>query len=489
LTTPWNRLRVGNTVGAFADNVSTMPSVDDLTTAVTGSTTVPEGERAAAVDAPADPPGDTPGQRMTGFPPVRESLVTIENWQDEPNLRWAFRHMREIVPSHAIHADRHTTRDLELSSRPTALTASVTRLDGTLTTAEDVFATTWTDALLILQDGKIVDERYYHDMTSRTPHLLMSVTKSIVGCVAGILTERGLLDPVAPITKYVPEAATSGYGGAEVRHLLDMRTGVRFRETYTAPEAEVRVMERSMGWRPRLDEDPIGMYEYLTTLSQDNIHGGPFAYRSADTDMLGWVCERASGMRMADLISTLVWIPMGASRDAEIACDPVGSAIHDGGASAVARDVARFGQMLLQDGMIDGVQVVPASWLLDSHNPGKDVREAFAQTDNESVLPGGWYRNKFWFVPGSQGTALVCLGIHGQMVYVNKATGTVGVKLSSWPQAQNVGYLVDTLRAFAAVCAQLKTAAPHAPAPDTAEHDSILDLANTAWSRIAGYFT
>jgi CubicO group peptidase (beta-lactamase class C family) len=395
------------------------------------------------------------GERMTGFPPTTESLVTLENWQEVPNLRWAFRHMREILPSHPIPADRHTARILKVATTHDALAAPVTRLDGTLTTAQDVFASTWTDALLVLQDGKIVDERYYAGMTDRTPHLLMSVSKSIVGCVAGILAERGLLDTAAPVTTYVPEAASSGYGGAVVRHLLDMRTGVQFRETYTAPDAEVRIMERSMGWRPHLDGDPVGTYEYLTTLSKADRHGGPFAYRSADTDMLGWVCERASGTRMADLISTLLWVPMGAEQDAEITCDPVGSAIHDGGISAVPRDLARFGQMLLDDGMIDGRPVVPASWLLDAHNPETDVREAFAQTDNESVLPGGWYRNKFWFVPSGHGTALVCLGIHGQMVYVNRATRTVGVKLSSWPQAQDVTHLVDTLRAFASVCAQL----------------------------------
>jgi CubicO group peptidase (beta-lactamase class C family) len=399
----------------------------------------------------------TVGERMTGFPPTRESLVTLATWQEERNLRWAFRHMREIMPTQPIPADRHTTRPLETATIASPLAAPVTRLDGTTTTAQHVFATTWTDALLVLQDGKVVDEHYYAGMTERTPHLLMSVTKSIVGCVAGILADRGLLGPDEHVTTYVPEAAASGYDGAVVRNLLDMRTGVAFRETYTAPEAEVRIMERSMGWRPRLDEDPVGTYDYLTTLSAADRHGGPFAYRSADTDMLGWVCERASGTRMADLISTLLWVPMGAEQDAEITCDPVGSAIHDGGISAVPRDVARFGQMLLDDGMIDGWPVVPAAWLHDAHNPETEVREAFAQTDNESVLPGGWYRNKFWFVPSRQGTALVCLGIHGQMIYVNRTTRTVGVKLSSWPEAQNVTHLVDTLRAFASVCSELKS--------------------------------
>lgn len=394
---------------------------------------------------------------MSGFPPTQESLVTLATWQEEPNVRWAFRHMREIMPTQPIPADRPTTRALDAASTPSALAAPLTRLDGTSATAEDVFASTWTDALLVLQDGKIVDERYYAGMTEQTPHLLMSVSKSIVGCVAGILTDRGLLDPAARVTTYVPEATTSGYDGARVRHLLDMRTGVAFRETYTALDAEVRVMERSMGWRPRLDDDPVGIYEYLTTLGTAAGHGGPFTYRSADTDMLGWVCERASGTRMADLISTLLWVPMGAEQDAEITCDPVGSAVHDGGVSAVARDVARFGQLILDGGRVDGRPVVPAGWLLDAHNPEAEVREAFAQTESESVLPGGWYRNKFWFVPGRHGTALVCLGIHGQMVYVNRATGTVGVKLSSWPEAQSTKYLVDTLRAFGSVCGRLQS--------------------------------
>ena len=102
------------------------------------------------------------------------------------------------------------------------------------------------------------------------------------------------------------------------------------------------------------------MYDYLTTLGTAGAHGGDFTYRSADTDMLGWVLERASGTRMADLVSSLLWVPIGAEHDADITCDPVGSAIHDGGMSATARDLARFGQLLLDDGFVDGDEVVPA---------------------------------------------------------------------------------------------------------------------------------
>jgi CubicO group peptidase (beta-lactamase class C family) len=390
---------------------------------------------------------------MTGFPPAPEDRVTLDNWQDPPFNRWAFRHMRELIPSHLVPAGQDPA-PLPAASRPLP-DPPVWRADGSTATAAEVFADTYTDALVVLHDGHLAAERYGAGMTAATPHLLMSVSKSLVGCVAGVLAGRGQLDPAAPVTGYVPEAGSSGYAGATVRDLLDMRTGVAFRETYTALDAEVRVMERSMGWRPARPGDPAGAYPYLLTLGQSGPHGGEFSYRSADTDMLGWACERASGTRMADLISTLIWQPMGAERDGEITCDPLGSAVHDGGVSAAARDLARFGQLLVDDGQARGRQVVPAGWLAGTRSPGPGVREAFAVTENELALPGGWYRNQFWVIPGAGGPVLAGLGIHGQLVWADQATRTVVAKLSSWPDPQNTAYLVDTLRACAALAANL----------------------------------
>src|SRR4029453_18579122 len=288
-------------------------------------------------------------------------------------------------------------------------------------------------------------------MTEQTPHLLMSVTKSVVGCIAGVLVEQGLLDPDKQANTYVPEIVGSGYDGVTVRHLLNMRTGVAFREEYTNPDSEVRVMEGYMGWRPGEEhDDSRGMYFYLTQLGTDTDHGGPFVYRSADTDMLGWVCERAAGARMADLISLLIWQPMGAEFDAEITCDCIGSAIHDGGMSARARDMARFGQLVLEDGYVHDNCIVPERWLREARALDPDIRGAFAASDSEPVLPGGWYRHQFWFVPGPLGDLQLCLGIHGQMVFVDRATRTVAVKMSSCPTPQDAPGLIDTTRAFGA---------------------------------------
>lgn len=396
------------------------------------------------------------GRLMSGFPTEPDSLVTLANWQDAPYNRWAFQHVREIIPTQRIAAARHSYQPLpcrghELDPAQVKLPRLVPRDDGEQATMAEVLADTFTDAVLILHDGMIVFERYANGMNPETPHLLMSVTKSVVGCIAGILVEHKELDPGKQISAYIPEIIGSGYDGATVRNLLDMRTGVLFREQYTDADSEIRVMERHMGWGPASAADhSSGIYAYLASLTADSSHGGPFVYRSADTDMLGWVCERVSGTRMSDLISQLIWKPMGAEFDAHITCDGMGSALHDGGMSACARDVARFGQLLLDGGTVAGASVVPRGWLSATRTIDPDIRAAFAASDSEQFLPGGWYRNQFWFVPGLRGDLQLCLGIHGQMVLVDRATRTVSVKFSTWPAAQNPVFLLDTVRAFAA---------------------------------------
>ncbi|WP_174398266.1 serine hydrolase domain-containing protein [Mycolicibacterium sphagni] len=388
---------------------------------------------------------------MKGFPPQAALQVNLSNWQQPRYLRWAFRHMREIIPTQAITTGSQP-RPFAASTPAPIGDTGVTLADGP-STVKQVLDSTYTDAVLVLRNGGVVHEQYFDGMTESTMHLVMSISKSIVGCVAGLLVHRGHLDPSAAVSYYVPEVAECGYQNATVRDVLDMRTGVAFREAYAANDSEVRVMERSMGWAPRLDVDPRGTYAYLTTIGTSGPRGQDFVYRSCDTDMLGWICERVAGRRMSDLISELLWVPLGAERDAEITCDPVGTAIHDGGVSTTLRDLGRFGQMLLDAGMVDDRRVVPHQWLADAFAPPPDVRQAFARTDNAVMLPGGWYRNQFWFFQAASGPVLLCLGIHGQLIYVDQSSRTVVAKMSSWPQAQNAAYLAATLRACGAIAA------------------------------------
>ncbi|MFG1817568.1 serine hydrolase domain-containing protein [Kribbella sp. NPDC049174] len=320
------------------------------------------------------------------------------------------------------------------------LSVPLTRYDGTPATVADVLADTHTDAYAVAHDGAVVACE-----GSAEPQALLSITKSIVGCVAGILVDRGQLDLGVPVTKYVPELADSGYAAATVEHVLDMRSGVRFREDYADPESEIRRLDSWLAERH-------GLYEFLKGLQAEAPHGSRFLYRSAESDVLGWVCERAAGAPMAELVSSLVWAPLGAERDAEFLTDAHGTAVHDGGLVMTARDLLRFGNLLLAGGAVpDGTQVIPPLWLRRAWAVDADARNAFLTSPAEAAFPGGWYRSQFWFRPGPSGDVLLCLGIHGQMLHVCRRTRTVCVKFSSWPDAQHPAYLQDTLRAFDAI--------------------------------------
>ncbi len=394
----------------------------------------------------------------SGEPLRRDASVSAVNWQDPPFNRWAFWHVRELLPTHPVSRGEGPVRALaDETGGHDIESVEVTRADGSRATVGDVLADTFTDAYAVLQGGVLVAEDYQPTGGPLQTHAVLSITKSVVGCVAGILADRGLLDLGRDVVEYVPELSASGYAGATVQHLLDMGSGVRFREEYTNPNAEIRRLDRWIAaGPPRSGQPPRGLYPFLEALRAEAVHGSRFLYRSSETDVLGWVCERAGSARMADLISTLVWVPMGAERDAEIICDGLGTAVHDGGLAATARDLLRFGQMLLDGGVVPGedggaVSVVPPKWLRRAWAVDAEGRRNFMESPAEVPFPGGWYRNQFWFRPGEHGDVLLCLGIHGQMLHVSRRTGTVCVKLSSWPDPSNPAFLQDTLRAFDAV--------------------------------------
>jgi CubicO group peptidase (beta-lactamase class C family) len=380
--------------------------------------------------------------------------VTVANWRTAQFLRWSLQHAREILPT--AHVAR-AAAIAELPGTPGSL-AGVSLADGSgaATTVGAVIASTYTDGFLVMRGGRVVAEEYLAGMTAGTVHAVMSVTKSVVGCVAAALIGRGVLDPAAPLTAYVPELAGSGYAGATVRHVLDVRSGIIFSEDYLDPRSEIRRLEQCVGWSPPAEPGPAAsIYDFLLTLRQGGAHGGPFAYRSCEADVLGWVCERAAGARMPELMSGLLWGRLGAEHDADLSLDRAGGAIHDGGLSAALRDLARFGQMLAGGARsMTGQQVLPAWWLRDTLAGDPDSRAAFAASPTDTRMPGGMYRNSFRVsYPGS--AVLLCLGIYGQMVYVSTAADVVGVKLSSWPVPQDPVMLSATLRAFDAITTHL----------------------------------
>lgn len=384
--------------------------------------------------------------------------ISLDNWLAAPYSRWSFQHVEEMVPTAVISRGAGPVAEL-----PAAATAvadmPVTNVGGESTTVAAVMAATATDGWAVAHRGSMVAEEYLDGLEPDSRHLVFSVSKSLVGAVVGALHGAGALELDAPVTAFVPALRDSGYAGATVRHLLDMRSGIAFSEDYRDPGAEIHLLDQAMGWAPRTRPDaPATLQEFLLTLRRTSPHGGPFRYRSCESDVLGWVGEVAGGARMPQLMSELLWGRLGARRDASIGVDAAGTGFFDGGVSACLTDLIRFGSLFLRDGVsLTGHQVLPPAWVADTLEGGPDSREAFAASPDDNEMPGGMYRNQMWFpYPGNN--VVLCQGMCGQMIYVNRAAEVVAAKVST-QQDSHEPHMLDTLRAFDAVAQALAVTA------------------------------
>jgi CubicO group peptidase (beta-lactamase class C family) len=386
------------------------------------------------------------------FPPQR--LISLENWQEPPYNRWAFQHVRELIPTARI--DRGDGPVWELPRRERDIDGLRLPMHGRRVSLPRFLEETFTDGFLVLRDGHVVTERYMNGMAPATTHLLMSVSKSVTSVVCGALVEQGLLSPADPLERHIPELAGTAWDGCTVRHLLDMRAGTRFNEDYDDLTADVRVYEQIYLWRPRERKHlPADITAYMTTLENQGPHGGPFDYRSILTDMLAWIIERAAGERLPELIARELWRPMGAEFDAEITVDGRGNAMADGGVCTTLRDLARFGQLLADGGRRGDGQAIPEAWIRDTLTPDPDSVEAFsAYADRFEKRHGAYYRNQFWVVdpdiPIYMGS-----GINGQNVFVHGEAGVVIAMFSTWPGAWEDRIARDTRNGLIAIAEQL----------------------------------
>jgi CubicO group peptidase (beta-lactamase class C family) len=385
--------------------------------------------------------------------------ITLGNWMAPPYSRWSFQHVEDFLPTAVISRGTGPVAVLPADAEPVAA-VQLTRADGRTSSVATVMEDTGTDGWAVAHRGRMVAEQYRHGLTPDTRHLLFSVSKSMVGVVAGALHGDGVLDVEDPVTEYVPALRNSGYAGATVRQLLDMRTGVVFSDDYGDPHAQIHALDQSFGWAPRSGPSvPATLRDFLMTLAEDAPHGGPFEYRSTDTDVLGWICEVAAGQRMPELMSEVLWSRLGAYRDATIGVDSAGTGMFNGGINAVLTDLIRFGSLFLREGVsLTGQQVLPMEWIADTLTGGPDSRAAFADCPADTGMPGGMYRNQMW-VPYPGDDVLLCLGMLGQMVYINRPAQVVAAKVSTQEHSPDPHPQLNTLRAFDAVADALGGAA------------------------------
>ncbi len=370
--------------------------------------------------------------------------VTLANWRTRPFSSWSFQNASELVPSATIRSARKLEapmRDLGMFSE-----LMVRDLAGRSLRLPEFLASSDTDALVIMRSGKIVGEWSAAHNDTLKPHLVFSISKSITGLLAGILVGQGALALDHVVAKHVPEAAGSAYGDLSVRDLLNMQVSIDFEEVYLDKNGAFDRYRRAMLWNPDRADDPApDLKSFLCSLPKAaHAHGTQHAYRSPNVDMAAIVLENAAGGRFAELVSRLLWQPMGAHSDAQITVDRVGNSRASGGISMTARDLARVGELV----RTGGAGVVPESWIADLWAGGD--RDIWAAGDQGYAYPCGSYRN-YWYDTGTG--ELAALGIHGQWLWIDPKTETVIVRQSA--EADPINDAVDStvaavMRAIAA---------------------------------------
>jgi CubicO group peptidase (beta-lactamase class C family) len=345
---------------------------------------------------------------MTGFPPKSEDQADLSNWRTAPYCHWAFHHVREIVPSAEIANDPENIWPLQDGDPIQLASLEALRTD------------TATDAVVLVQNDSLRYEAYANGMAAHDPHILMSVSKSMLGLLAGIAIENGALNEDDLITDHIPEVANTVFNGATVRDALDMRVGVEFDEDYTATSGPIIDYRYAANWNPVPEGVKGGdLRSFMSKLTKtDGPHGGRFHYVSPNTDLLAWLLERATGTRYADLMANMLWKPLGAERSGYITVDPKGGARAAGGMCVAARDLARVGRLIYENGARDGAQIIPRAWLEDIWQAGD--RAAWDTGDFAEYFPNEerHYRSK-WYVRHSNGPIMHGLGIHGQFLLID----------------------------------------------------------------------
>ena len=380
---------------------------------------------------------------------TERSDLTSANWLDGPYNRIGLIRVAELARTARI--SRGDGPILELPRNERDLASFLFEFEGEEFRWSKMLEDTYTDGLLVLHEGAVLCEHYSERMDASDTHLLMSVSKSLNSTLCGVLAARDLVETEALVTNYIDELRGTAWDGCTIQHLLDMRAGVRW--DYSRDEDVICDVS---GYRThqRTDIAPDTV-SWIRSIGRSCDHGGPFRYISLANDVLGWVLERAGGVRFAELFGREIWSRIGAERDAEILLDSKGFSVVEGGICTTLRDLGRFGLMCLEDGALAGRRVVPAPWLGRLRIRDRQLIDAFSGAPNyDAATPDAFYHDCWWIDDAPRGV-YSGLGINGQTLLVHHPSRTVIVKFSSHPEFEDARLFALQRAGMLALCESL----------------------------------
>lgn len=377
---------------------------------------------------------------MKGFPAPPDKRVNSANAIfGVPYNRWSYQNMRRIYPSAPVRAAEqpiHLVRDIDSEIRELL----VTREDGSQADLQTFFKETYTDSFVVLHQGKVVYEQYLNGMTPDTPHQMMSVTKSFAGLLALIASSEGLLSEQDQVTKWVPELTqSSAFNGATVGQVLNMANSMSFSEDYHDTESDIQRYGRVLGLMKgqQGEQLPQNLYDYLVSLKKGPLeHGAQYEYQTPKADVLNWVTNRVTGLSFEEDLANRLWTQLGTDGETYVLLDKNGNLFAGGGLNASPNNLARFAAMMLNDGRIEGRQLVPTH-VLKTIQAGASKEQFSKSIDAVGTFSDGhWsYRAQWWVrqTPGKE--SINALGVNGQWVSLDLERKVAVIRQSSQPVA------------------------------------------------------
>ncbi len=389
--------------------------------------------------------GETLVKPMDGIPPTRESQVTMANYREYPMSTWAFRNAG--APLNVVMVPRQgEIRVLPGPLRPELGEWLFSNHDGEQLGFDALFEANYADGVLVMQGSRLLHERYFNDFNGHTQHIWFSMTKSLASAVFGLLVEQGKVDLTASPVRYIPELKGSGFERVTIQQVLDHATAIDFREDYTDTQSDFfryYAPALNMGWIPgAADLQPgdggiYGAHDFLVRFIKPDPAlepGAAFDYNSSNADLLGWLVARISGQPFQDFLQQNLWSRLGTEHDAYLAVDRAYMPVTTGGMNTTLRDAARFGMMIRDRGEFYGDQIIPADWVDATLEINDQLRANMAANPKYSDDPWQAYHNMWWVLDADAGE-YCAVGIHGQVIYINRSADTVMVWFSSQPVA------------------------------------------------------
>ena len=274
-------------------------------------------------------------------------------------------------------------------------------------------------AIVVLHKGAVRLERYGLHQTAASRWTSFSVAKSFTSTLIGIAIADGDIASLDDkVSDYVPGLKGSAYDDVNIQQLLTMTSGVDWNENYADPESDVAKFSQV-----EIVEGEPATVTYMKRLPRAHPAGVKFNYSTGETNLVGILLEAATGATLSNYLSDKIWKPFGMQQDASWVISKTGEAISGCCLQAVARDYARFGQFILENGEINGKSILPTDWLSEATRVQQKV----------PYDPRRDYGYQWW--PMDNG-AFTAGGIFGQGIFIDPKRELIIVTHSSWRDAR-----------------------------------------------------